>query len=509
MDSSLSTSTLPIQHSQTLVQRCSEDQENPSLEEKRIDVTVQDENEGGVCYPDLVNPTDEENPPTPSLSSPPPLPPYSTKRKYTILLIVAFAGLLSPISSTIYYPGLIDIQEDLHTTEELVSATISLYVLFMGIAPLVWASLSDTYGRRLVYIASLSLYTLANVGCALSVNIVMLLVMRVIQACGSSSVMAVGAGTISDVFSRERRGTAMGLFFMGPLIGPVIGPIIGGYMNEYVGWRSIFYFLCGLGGATTLVILFLLPETFPAKRLKRLYPDITLPKKRRLSPLDSLKLLRFPTVTMTIFYVSVVYGSLYLLTTELPRVFASLYHLSSSNIGLTYLASGCGNIAGSLIGGRMTDWVARRVRKKQEGTEREGEKVPSEVRLLSAHVGSILLPVTMIAYGWIIEKGHPLYAALICLFFYGMGMMFVFTACSTFLVDAFPRQSASAVSVNNFCRSIFAAVGSLLSGTAHRALGAGILMTICASLCILGSIFLLAIQRWGHRWPTPQQEKRG
>ncbi|RKP12629.1 major facilitator superfamily domain-containing protein [Piptocephalis cylindrospora] len=406
---------------------------------------------------------------------------------YAILMIVSFAGLLSPISSTIYYPGLIDIQKELHTSEDLVSATISLYVLFMGIAPLMWASLSDTYGRRLVYLGSLSIYTVANVGCALSVNIAMLLVMRVIQACGSSS-----------------KGTAMGLFFMGPLIGPIIGPIIGGYMNEYLGWRYIFYFLCGLGGLTTLVIFFLLPETFPAKRLKRLHPEISFPKKKRLGPIDALKLLRFPTVAMTIFYVSVVYGSLYLVTTEIPRTFANLYHLSSSSIGLTYLASGCGNVGGALLGGRMTDWMTRRAQRKQEGTPNEGKPVPSEVRLLSAHVGSILLPASLIGYGWIIQKSHPLYAALICLFFNGMGMMFVFTACSTFLVDAFPRQSASAVSVNNFCRSLFAAVGSLVSGAANRALGPGILMVICACLSILGSIFLVIIQRWGHRWPNPK-----
>lgn len=63
-------------------------------------------------------------------------------------------------------------------------------------------------------------------------NIGVFVVVRILQSIGASAAQAVGAGTISDLFTMQERGSAMGLFLLGPLIGPVVGPIAGGYINE-------------------------------------------------------------------------------------------------------------------------------------------------------------------------------------------------------------------------------------------------------------------------------------
>ncbi|CAG8717896.1 29097_t:CDS:2, partial [Racocetra persica] len=73
-------------------------------------------------------------------------------------------------------------------------------------------------------------------------------IMRSFQACGGSSVISIGAGTLSDIFITTERGRAFGWFYLGPLLGPVIGPTIGGYLTQYLGWRFIFGFLSLYGG---------------------------------------------------------------------------------------------------------------------------------------------------------------------------------------------------------------------------------------------------------------------
>lgn len=120
-----------------------------------------------------------------------------------------------------------------------------MYLIFQGIAPSFWGAIADTWGRRPVYVATLFVYSLASVGAGFSRDYPMLLVMRMLQAVGSSSSIAVGAGTIGrkrnllqnptitclfilgDISTPAERGGYMGIYSMLTQIGPVAGPILG------------------------------------------------------------------------------------------------------------------------------------------------------------------------------------------------------------------------------------------------------------------------------------------
>jgi MFS family permease len=77
-------------------------------------------------------------------------------------------------------------------------------MIFQAISPTFWGSLSDTYGHRIVMIGTILVYCGANVGLALTPNYAALLVFRIFQAFGSSSVIAIGAGIIGDVADQKR-----------------------------------------------------------------------------------------------------------------------------------------------------------------------------------------------------------------------------------------------------------------------------------------------------------------
>ncbi|KAF9574318.1 hypothetical protein EC968_006825 [Mortierella alpina] len=132
----------------------------------------------------------------------------------------------------------------------------------MGIMPVFWASLCDYYGRRPIYLASMSIFILGSVLAAISRNIWFFFVMRAVQAFGSSSVLSVGGGSLSDIFHSGERGSAFGLFYLGPLVAPMIGPIIGGVLSDRAGWRSTMWLLLGSAVVAFLLVLFILPETY-------------------------------------------------------------------------------------------------------------------------------------------------------------------------------------------------------------------------------------------------------
>ncbi|KAJ1648972.1 hypothetical protein IWQ61_009797, partial [Dispira simplex] len=136
-----------------------------------------------------------------------------------------------------YLPALNIVQEEMNTTSAMIKLTVSLYLVGMAVAPIVWGTVSDTSGRRPVYIVSFIIYIGACIGNAMANSIELLLAMRLIQSLGSSSVMAVGAGSICDIYEAKQRGRALGLFYLGALLGPVIGPIAGGYISQHLSWR--------------------------------------------------------------------------------------------------------------------------------------------------------------------------------------------------------------------------------------------------------------------------------
>lgn len=74
--------------------------------------------------------------------------------------------------------------------------SVTVFMLFQAISPSFWSVLADTHGRRPIYLATLFVYILASIGTALASSYVALLLFRMLQAFGSSSVIAIGAGTI-------------------------------------------------------------------------------------------------------------------------------------------------------------------------------------------------------------------------------------------------------------------------------------------------------------------------
>jgi MFS family permease len=87
-------------------------------------------------------------------------------------------------------------------------------MLVQGIVPSFWGPLADAYGRRPIFLSTLLVYLVANIGLALPGNYAVLMVFRGLQAAGSASTIAIGAGVIGDIADADERGG-----FMGCLVG--------------------------------------------------------------------------------------------------------------------------------------------------------------------------------------------------------------------------------------------------------------------------------------------------
>ena len=172
--------------------------------------------------------------------------------------------MLSPVSSTILTVGSQMIAQDFHLTSIYTpNLPVGMYVLGLGLGPLWLAPLSETYGRRIIYLGSFSVFTIINVGCALAPNIAVLSVLRLLSgSCGSAG-PTLGGASIGDMFLKKDRGRAQALYSVGPTAGPIIGPLIGAFVvNGTGGWRWLIWIIVIASAVTVAFSFIFLRETY-------------------------------------------------------------------------------------------------------------------------------------------------------------------------------------------------------------------------------------------------------
>ena len=105
---------------------------------------------------------------------------------------------------------------DLGASTELITAGIALFVLGFAVGPLMWAPLSEIFGRQVVFVVTFAMFTAFNAGCAGANDIGTLLVLRFFAGAVGSSPLTNGGGVIADVFTASERGFAMAIFALAP-----------------------------------------------------------------------------------------------------------------------------------------------------------------------------------------------------------------------------------------------------------------------------------------------------
>jgi MFS family permease len=147
--------------------------------------------------------------------------------------------------------------------------TLSIYMIALTSVMPLMGKLSDTCGRKRLYVASLLLFTLSSLACGLAPNIGTLVGCRFLQGLGAASFLPTASGIVSDQFPKSRE-RAIGLFSSIFSIGGILGPNVGGWLVSHYSWRYIFYINLPIGLGLLLLILLLLetpPPTAPPARI--------------------------------------------------------------------------------------------------------------------------------------------------------------------------------------------------------------------------------------------------
>lgn len=162
---------------------------------------------------------------------------WSPAAKWGNIAVLSAITFLVPLGSSFFAPGVPSVLKEFNENNEtLATFVVSVYILGFAVGPLIFAPLSEIYGRLPLYHACNLGFIAFSVGCAVSTNMSMLIVFRFMQGVFGVAPVTIGGGTIADLMPPEQRGFAMSIWSSGPLLGPVISPVAGGFLSAAEGW---------------------------------------------------------------------------------------------------------------------------------------------------------------------------------------------------------------------------------------------------------------------------------
>lgn len=337
-----------------------------------------------------------------------------------------------------------------------------------------------------------------------------------ITAFSATAFLVIGPAVIGDLFRPTERATALSWFYTGALVGPTIGPLIGGVIVTYTSWRVIFWLQTGLAAAGIAGPVLLLSETMIADKNSKKVILASLPTMaekakylaRVTSPLRPISLLlrSHGLVFVALSSGSIVWNQ-YSLLTPIRYVLNPRFHLSTPlQSGLFYLAPGTGYIVGTLGGGRWADYVVKRWMVKRDGQRVAEDRLRSCIGFLG-----VVLPASMLVYGWSVDKAvGGMALPIVFMFVQGVAQSFCFPSLNTYCLDVAQarNKSAEAVAGNFMVRYLFGAVGSAVVLPAIESIGVGWFSTVSAMLMVLSTVGLCACIKWGASWREKADKQR-
>ncbi|PYH94360.1 putative MFS transporter [Aspergillus ellipticus CBS 707.79] len=410
------------------------------------------------------------------------------------VVTMSLGATVVSLFSTLYTSAIPGLEEDFHISKLVGLLGVFTYLLGMAIGGIVFAPLSETVGRRPVYLASMTVFLILILPSALARNIEAILISRFFGGLFGSAIMGNSPASVNDLVSDQHRALAFGIWSIGPTNGPVYGPIIGGFVFEYLGWRWTNWIVLFVHGKYAPVIL--------RRRAANIRKETAVPKwwtrydgaddlSKRLKPGLSRPFVML--ITEPICYVAIVYGGLYLCFVAYPIAFQTERGWPPGIGGVSFIGIGCG----ALIAIACEPLFRRLINchKKDPVTY----TVPPETMASVVIIGAILLSVGQLWFAWTctptvhwivpILAGVPFGAGNACVFFYANNYMARFYGIYT----------ASALAGNIFFRKILGACLPLAGPAMYATLGLNWASTLLGLVEVACTSIPVVFYFYGHR----------
>ncbi|KAJ8103842.1 major facilitator superfamily domain-containing protein [Lipomyces tetrasporus] len=409
---------------------------------------------------------------------------WSFKKKSFTTMMYACCTFGPQFSSSVYGPVIGDVATLYNVSTEVATLGVSLFLIGVGFGPMVFAPVSEVYGRKIGVIVPFFISGLFAIGCATASNLQTVLIMRFFQGLFGGAPVSNSGGVLGDIWRPEARGIALVCYSFVVAGGPTIAPLIGASLSVSGdnGWRWTSYLCAAYTFVVAIISAITVPETYHpvllSKKAKTMRTatqnwawhsrhdewDLTFSEIVTKHMARPFAMLLTPIVAAMCTYAAFAFGILYLGVIAIPVEFRIVRGWKEVPSCLPAL----GMFVGILIGGFMNIYFGRRYARVLLANN--GKPIPEE-RLKATRIGCFLMPLGLFIFGWTSNPKYPWIAPVSGTTVMTIGFFTIFQGCLNYLVDAFLRFSASAIAATTFARSCFAAAFPLFGDIMFNNLG--------------------------------------
>lgn len=384
-----------------------------------------------------------------------------TSAMSTRIVVLAALASVGSFATSILLPSLSSIAKSLNVSTADVASAISIYLAVFAVGQLIVGPLSDRYGRWRPVIAGLLIFVAGSVWCEFATDLPMLLIGRIIQACGACAASVLSRAIARDLLSGDELTRALAFIMVAMSAAPGFSPLIGGLLESTFGWRSAFFAVGIFGAIVALAYWRYVGETHRPDDEVSIQPIAIL--KAYAGLLADIRFLA-PAGTIGLFM-----GAIFAMFSGTPRVLIDGLGFSPIQLGLFF----AGTVFVVFASGMLAPRLAIKI----------GHAQATIVGIVVATVGGVAL----LAAHWV---DHSVWSYLlpVMIFLAGFGMVSPLATATS--LQPFGDRAGLASALLGFLQMAGAAVGTVLAASiASATLAVGLVQ---ASLSMLGLVLYLA-----------------
>ena len=279
--------------------------------------------------------------------------PASATRRYYVLALLTIIYALNFLDRTIFNVLIEPIKKEFALSDTTMGLLAGFgFVLFYSLLGIPIARVADRLNRRNIVAIAFAFWSAMTALCGMATSVASLTLARIGVGLGESAGTPASQSIVSDLFGKNERPRALGIYAIGTYLGVFLGYFIGGYVSQHYGWRMAF-FTAGLPGIALAAVVWLTVANPSAARWRK-------PLRPNRSVRRSASSLRKKALLVVLIGFCLTTYTNYATAAWIPPFLARVHHLSPAEIG-TYAGTfkGLFGMAGTLVGGLVVARISR------------------------------------------------------------------------------------------------------------------------------------------------------
>lgn len=277
---------------------------------------------------------------------------HTYQKRPPIFLIIILGALtaIGALSIDMFLPGLPQIRSDFNTTASAAQLTLTLFMVGLAFGNLIMGPLSDAYGRKQPLIIVMVIYTIASIGIVFSVNITMMISLRLIQGLCAGAAAVISRAIASDMYYGKALTKFLAVLMLVNGVAPVIAPALGGIILLFSTWHMVFIILTIFGIFMVFSTSIRVPESL-SKQARE-------PADIKSILIQFKRLLKRPRFVLPMLLQGMTFVILFSYISASPFITQRIYTLSPQAFSIMFAVNGIGLIISSQLSGKLVDYFS-------------------------------------------------------------------------------------------------------------------------------------------------------